>query len=85
MLELADIENELENHLQNLRQNFGPEVKYIHVQDKSKSKYKVEIPESAIKNIGTDFELVAGGRKGFKRYLTPEAKVSVTFKMLKGI
>lgn len=39
------------------------DLKYVHVQ---KSRYVIEIPESACRNLDEDFELMSS-RKGFKR------------------
>ncbi len=39
------------------------DIKYIHVQ---KTRYAMEIPENACKNLDDDYELMSS-RKGFKR------------------
>ena len=76
LLELENIEKDLQDHLQELKKIFGPEVKYMN---KAKRRYQVEIPESKLKKVSSDYELVAGGKKGVKRYLTPEGKVGQIF------
>ena len=42
----------------------NPEMKYVHVQ---KTRYAMEIPENACRNLDDDYELMSS-RKGFKRY-----------------
>jgi DNA mismatch repair protein MSH6 len=69
---LKQIDEELKQHLREMRNMFNCEVKYI---GNDKKRYQIEISEKSSKKVPSNFELTSS-RKGFKRYYSPRGKVS---------
>lgn len=64
--EIRDSEKALNDYLAKQKKLLkNHDIKYIHVQ---KTRYAMEIPESACHNLDDDYELMSS-RKGFKRYV----------------
>ncbi|XP_014252185.1 DNA mismatch repair protein Msh6 [Cimex lectularius] len=66
---LNEIKQELDSYLKEQCKKFG-KVSYV---GKDKNRFQLEIPDSAAKNISSEYEL-SGQRKGFKKYHTPTTK-----------
>lgn len=80
LIELAENKANLEQYLQKQRQHFGVKITF-HGTDRKR--YQIEVPESQVKKVGPGYELQSQ-RKGFKRYYTAEARVSVTIGPIAG-
>ena len=62
--EIRDDEKALNDYLNKQKKSLkNHDVKYVHIQ---KTRYAMEIPESACRNLDDDYELMSS-RKGFKR------------------
>jgi DNA mismatch repair protein MSH6 len=73
LLELADIKKELQHYLMKEKRHFGVSIQFC---GSGRKKYQIEVPESQIRKVGSDYEL-QGSRKGFKKYYTSEARVGI--------
>lgn len=68
--ELSEIEKDLKVYLKTQCEYFGYKVTYV---GSDKKRYQLEIPDSAVKKVGSSYEF-QGQRKGFKKYYTAETK-----------
>ncbi|XP_065349562.1 DNA mismatch repair protein Msh6 [Cloeon dipterum] len=65
---LQDLDDELKDHLREVKSKLRCEAKYIGT---DKKRFQIEIPEKVV--VPMNFEL-SSSRKGFKRYYSPESK-----------
>ncbi|XP_073972274.1 DNA mismatch repair protein Msh6 isoform X2 [Rhodnius prolixus] len=68
--ELSEIEKDLKVYLKSQCEYFGCKVSYV---GSDKKRYQLEIPDNAVKKVGSSYEF-QGQRKGFKKYYTIETK-----------